>query len=77
MLATGYQVYRGTTDNTAAATKLNTSAVTGVSYDDTTGVAGTTYYYWVIATGPAGSSPFSASDTGLRDPGARCRGRAQ
>jgi fibronectin type 3 domain-containing protein len=41
-------VYRGTTSNPSAATLLAAN-VAGASYQDTTGSAGTTYYYFVTA----------------------------
>ena len=45
--AATYYIYRGTTDNPAAATRIGTTTAT--SYSDTAGVGGTTYYYWVSA----------------------------
>ena len=45
--AAEYRVYRGTSGDPAAATLLGTT--TAVSYMDTTGVGGTTYYYWISA----------------------------
>ncbi|MGI6087130.1 MAG: fibronectin type III domain-containing protein [Kiritimatiellia bacterium] len=63
--ATGYQLWRHTADNSAAATEIGST--TGTTYDDTTTVAKTTYYYWVKATNAAGVSGFSASDSGWRD----------
>ena len=62
--ATGYQIWRHTADNSAAASQLGAIAFT--TYDDTSAVAGTTYYYWVKATNSAGASAFSSSSTGRR-----------
>ena len=36
------------------------------SYDDTSAVAGTTYWYWVKAYNAAGSGPFSNGDSGYK-----------
>src|SRR5439155_10714369 len=40
--------------------------VTGITYDDTTAAASKTYYYWVKAKNAAGTSGFSANNTGYR-----------
>ena len=63
--ATGYDVYRSTTDDPGTATQINSSAVTTASYSDTTITAGTTYYYWVTAMDALSTSGDSASATGL------------
>jgi len=63
-----FQVYRNTTNASAGATKL-ADFLSGSPYDDTSAVAGTTYYYWVKACNSAGCSGFSASDTGYRASG--------
>ncbi|MCL1921492.1 MAG: fibronectin type III domain-containing protein, partial [Kiritimatiellaeota bacterium] len=60
--ATSYKVYRNTTDDSGGATQIGT--VTASPYNDTTAVAGTTYYYWVKASSSAGDSGFSASAQG-------------
>jgi fibronectin type 3 domain-containing protein len=62
--ATSYEVWRHTSANSAAATKL--TQVTGASYDDASAVAGVTYYYWVKAVNAAGASAFSSPDSGYR-----------
>ncbi|MBU4315628.1 leucine-rich repeat protein, partial [Patescibacteria group bacterium] len=62
--ALGYQVWRHTVNNSAAASSIGTA--TSTAYDDTGAVAGTIYYYWVKATNAAGASTFSASDSGWR-----------
>lgn len=61
--ASAYEVYRGTTNNSASAVKLELDA-TGSSFDDSTIVVGTPYYYWAKAKNAAGSSAFSSSDMG-------------
>jgi len=67
---TGYTVWRYTADTSGSATLINGAplAASATSYDDTSAVAGTTYYYWVRATNStsASMSDFSASDSGLR-----------
>jgi fibronectin type 3 domain-containing protein len=63
--ATYYQVFRNTTNSSAGATSL-TSSHSSSPYNDTSAVAGTTYYYWVKACNSAGCSGFSASDSGYR-----------
>jgi hypothetical protein len=64
--ATGYEVWRGTSSSSGSATKISTADVTTTAYDDTSATSGTTYYYWVKANNAAGTSPFSASNTGYR-----------
>jgi len=60
--ATGYKVFRNTSNNSLSAQQVGTSAA--LSYDDTTAVAGTTYWYWVKAYNNAGDSEFSNGDSG-------------
>ena len=62
--ASSYKLYRNTTNNSATATQQ--TATTFMSYDDTSAVAGTDYYYWVMATNLAGDSGFSAVNAGYR-----------
>ena len=58
-------VYRNMVNDSGSATELCMTA--GTTYDDTTAVAVTTYYYWVRAKNDAGSiSDFSTPDTGWR-----------
>ena len=57
--ADGYYVYRSTTSGSGFA-KINTAAVTGTSYVDTTAANNVTYYYHVRAV--KGSSESSASN---------------
>ena len=51
--ATGYRVVRGATSNFANSSIL-VETVTGTSYTDTTGTAGKTYYYWIVAKKSSG-----------------------
>jgi len=60
--ATGYQIWRGTTNNSSSAVQIGTS--TTLSFVDTTGLPGTTYSYWVKATNSCGTSGFSNRDRG-------------
>ena len=64
--ATSYTVYRAT-QRWGTKTALGTTSNT--TYDDTTGLAGKIYYYYVKATNANGTSNFSASDTGFRSEG--------
>jgi len=63
--ATGYGVYRHTSNSSASANLLD-SNIAGTSYTDSTATPGVIYYYWVKAKNAAGSSAFSASDSGYR-----------
>jgi hypothetical protein len=63
--ATSYQVFRYTSDDSSTAGEL-TGSHPSSPYDDTSAVAGTTYFYWVKACNSAGCSGFSASDSGFR-----------
>ena len=62
--ATGYEVWRHTSNNSGSATKL--SDVSTTYFDDEVGT-GKTYYYWVKAKNTSGSSGFSAPDSGYTD----------
>lgn len=64
--ATGYDVWRATTDNSASTTKLTTTTVADSPFDDLSAVAGTVYYYWVTASNGAGMSAFGISGNGFR-----------
>ena len=61
--ATSYTLYRGTTSAPTSALK---SGLTSTSYTDTSATPGTLYYYRVKAVNGAGSSGYSASDSGYR-----------
>ena len=63
--ATDYEVWRGTGTTTNGATRIAT--VTGATtYFDGTGVAGTTYRYWLRASGEDGVGEFAQPITGTR-----------
>ncbi len=61
--ATGYEVWRHTSNNSASASKLADDDAS--PYDDTTATPGVTYWYWVKAKNTAGTSGFSAGDSGV------------
>lgn len=63
-VAAGHEIWRGTNALLAQAAQL-ASQPAGASYDDGSAVPGQVYYYWVRATNAAGSSGFSASDSGF------------
>lgn len=58
--ATGYRVYRGTTNSFGSATQIASVGFSGgtppFTYDDTTAVAGQVYHYWIRAGFPNGAS---------------------
>lgn len=62
--ATLYRVFRSTTNNSATATDVGTTAAN--YFFDTTAAAGQNYFYWVKAENGANASAFSNSDQGLR-----------
>lgn len=62
--ATGYEVWRGTINAYSSASKI--ASPTAVTYNDSTATPGMRYYYWVRAVTGAGTSAFSASDSGYR-----------
>ena len=62
---TGYKVYRNTSNSHSGETQIGgTLAANTVTFDDTTAVSGTTYYYWVTAVTPAGETGYSVVDSG-------------
>ena len=63
--ATYYQVFRHTSNDSSSATSLS-SSYSSSPYNDTSAVAGTTYYYWIKACNSGGCSNYSASDSGYR-----------
>ncbi|MEO5714701.1 MAG: autotransporter-associated beta strand repeat-containing protein [Luteolibacter sp.] len=63
----GYEIWRNGSNDSAGAVKLNTGTQSGTTYDDTTTVYGTTYYYWVKAVTDAGAGNFGTPDTGFRN----------
>jgi cellulose 1,4-beta-cellobiosidase len=62
--ATFYNVYRATTAGGAGITLLGSP--TDVTFDDTTGTPGITYYYTVKASSGSHTSSYSAANTGWR-----------
>ena len=62
--ATSYKVYRNTTNNSATAVYIGTSAVS--MYNDGMAISGVIYYYWAKAANTAGESGFSNGDSGYR-----------
>ena len=63
--ATSYEVWRGTANAYSQAQKIASPTAT-TSYNDTSATPGMRYWYWVRAKTSAGTSAFSASDTGYR-----------
>lgn len=63
--ATSYKLYRHTANNFGASTLIY-SNIGGTSKDDTTAVAGTVYYYWVVSHNTAGDGTVSSPNTGYR-----------
>lgn len=57
--ADDYDVYRNTVDNSGSAALLQ-AGVVGTSFDDTTAMSGTTYFYFVQACNGNGCSGFSS-----------------
>lgn len=60
--ATGYQVWRATTDDFSLAVQVSTNNIAVAIYDDATAIPGTQYYYWIKATNSAGISGFGDPD---------------
>jgi hypothetical protein len=62
--ATGYKVYRNTTNNFGSATEVIESPTAEAALDVYTALQlGELYYFWVVATNAVGDSPESASDS--------------
>ncbi|HCE43232.1 MAG TPA: hypothetical protein DET40_06770 [Lentisphaeria bacterium] len=63
----GYDIYRAKENSTDLATLIGSipnGAPTPTTYDDTTALPGTIYYYWVRGNGDFGSSNFSTAAQG-------------
>ena len=65
--ATYYEVYRNTSNSSSGASPLGSPSAS--PYDDMSGTAGTTYWYFIKACNTAGCSGFSSSDSGYRNQG--------
>ena len=63
--ATGYEIWRASTNDTSAATKIGTA--TALTFDDTTGTVNATYWYYVKAVNSTATSGFSVGDSGFSD----------
>jgi fibronectin type 3 domain-containing protein len=63
-LADSYRVYRGLLSNGSDATLV--ASPTGTSFDDTTAVPGTVYFYFITAANTSGESPRSSGESGWR-----------
>jgi len=64
--AVGYEIWRNTVNNSAAASKISTTLVTGTTYNDTTAPYAVNHFYWLKAVNDAGSSGFSGVASGYR-----------
>ena len=64
--ATGYQVWRGTVNQSSTALQITSADISATLFDDTTAVSGIQYFYWIKATNSAGASGFSGSASGKR-----------
>jgi autotransporter-associated beta strand protein len=53
---TGFGIWRNTVNDPGTATHIHTTAANAVAYDDTTGLGGIEYFYWVTATNTTSSS---------------------
>jgi hypothetical protein len=62
--ATSYEVWRNTKSSTKGAVKLG--EVTATAFDDTTGTAGKTYWYFVRAKNAVSTSAYSSGNPGYR-----------
>ncbi len=60
--STGYEVWRGTSSSSAAASLIGATAAW--AYEDLTAVAATTYFYWVKGKNQIETSAFSDPDSG-------------
>ncbi len=61
--ATSYQIFRNTVNNSGTSVQIGNSAAS--PFVDNTVVGSTTYFYWVRAFSPCGTSGFSSSNSGF------------
>lgn len=61
---TALEVYRDTDSNPSGRVRIAIVSTTTLSYSDTTGTPGTTYYYWIKANGSINSNAASATPSG-------------
>jgi len=61
---TALEVYRDTDSNPSGRVRIAIVSTTTLSYNDTTGTPGTTYYYWIKANGSVNSNVASATPSG-------------
>ena len=61
----GYNVYRSTT-NYGIATKLNSIPMAAETYNDSSAIAGTIYYYYVCGVDNLGEGEWTACKFGYR-----------
>jgi hypothetical protein len=58
----GYNVYRGTTSGGESSTPINSTPITGTTYDDANVQAGQTYYYTITAVSSNGTTQSANSN---------------
>ena len=66
--ATSFRIFRNTTDDLSTATQTANVLFNTLTYDDTTAVPGTTYYYWVRGFNAVDQLGGAAEDTGFITP---------
>lgn len=72
--AAGYRIFRGTTTTFGSAVQIATTGFANplaTTYDDTTAVPGTQYYYWVEAGFLVSGTTYRYSQVGAAEPGSR------
>jgi hypothetical protein len=65
--ATGYKIYRNTSNDYTSASQIGTTPTPIYSFNDTNSTPGISYYYWVKAYNLGGYSNYSNSDSGWRE----------
>jgi hypothetical protein len=61
--ATSYEVWRNTVNDSSTATQWGSPSLT--TFDDTSAVVGTVYWYWLKAVNSGGTSNFSSAASGF------------